>query len=110
VAGGVDAKTLEAVLADHRSAPIDERLRATLTFLEKLTLHPEQVGAEDVAPARAAGVTDEALEEAIRVCFLFCTIDRLADALDFKLPTERSLRWVGRILLKLGYAMASVPG
>ncbi len=106
---GSDAMVL-AVLEDHHTAPISEKLRATLTFLEKLTLTPEAVTSADVAPLRAAGASDAAIEEAIRVCFLFCTIDRIADALDFTLPTERSLRWVGRILLRMGYGIGSVPG
>src|SRR5436190_10684026 len=101
---------MEAVLADYRSAPIDARLRGTLAFLEKLTLSPATVGEADLAEARAAGVSDESLEEAVRVCFLFGTIDRIADALDFELPTERSLRWVGRILFRIGDAIAAVPG
>ena len=108
--GGIDAPLLAAVLADYRTAPIDERLRGTLAFLDKLTQAPAEVSAADLEPARRAGVSDEALEEAVVVCFLFCTIDRIADALDFDMPTTRSLRWVGRILFRAGYAMASVPG
>ncbi len=108
--GGIGRGLIEAVLADWRTAPVDEKLRATLGFLEKLTLDPAGLGEADVAAARAAGVSDEALEEAVRVCFLFSAIDRIADALDFTLPTQRSLKWVGRILLHLGYGLAAVPG
>ena len=108
--GGIEDEKLQAILSDWRTAPVDERLRATLTFLEKLTLRPNELVSADADAARAAGVSDDALEEAVRVCFLFCTIDRIADALDFKLPTARSLRWVGRILLHVGYGKASVPG
>jgi alkylhydroperoxidase family enzyme len=110
VKGGIEPTVLDAVLADWRSAPVDERLRGTLAFLEKLTLSPDAVVAADLDLARRAGVSDAALEEAVAVCFLFCAIDRIADALDFKLPTARSLRWVGRILLHVGYGRASVPG
>jgi alkylhydroperoxidase family enzyme len=110
VKGGIAGDTLDGILRDWRSAPIDERMRATLTFLEKLTLRPLELGGTDADAARAAGVDDAALEEAVAVCFLFCTIDRIADALDFKLPTPRSLRWVGRILLRVGYGAASLPG
>ena len=74
------------VLDDWRTAPVDERLRATLGFLEKLTLSPGEVGPEDVAPLRAAGVRDEAIEDAILVCTLFNVMDRIADALDFEVP------------------------
>jgi alkylhydroperoxidase family enzyme len=101
---------VQAVLDDYKTAPIDEKLRLTLAFLEKLTLRPAEVGPDDVAPLRAAGLPDVAIEEAIRVCFLFGTIDRIADALAFPLSTARNLRWVTRILLKAGYGIASVPG
>ena len=95
---------MRAVLEDYRHAPIDERLRATLTFLETLTLHPEAVGPEDAAAVTAAGVSEAALEEAIQVCVLFNTIDRVADALGFELPpAEVTARVVG-VLLNQGYA------
>ena len=95
---------MRAVLEDYRSAPIDERLRATLGFLEKLTLHPEEVGPEDAAAVRAAGVSDEALEEAIHVCALFNIVDRMADSLGFEVPPERVTERVVGVLLKRGYA------
>ena len=40
------------MLDDWRTAQVDDRLRATLGFLEKLTLSPEDVGSEDVAAVR----------------------------------------------------------
>lgn len=75
---------MEAVLADWQTAPIDEKLRATFAFLSKLTLAPVEVGPGDVAELRAAGVGDEAIEDAIEVCALFNVIDRIADALAFQ--------------------------
>src|SRR6188474_2073430 len=101
---------MDAILTDHTTAPIDEKLRATLTFLEKLTLRPAEVTALDLEPVRAAGVSDIALEEAIYVCFLFNVIDRIADTLDFPLSDARGLPWVARILFHAGYGGASVPG
>jgi alkylhydroperoxidase family enzyme len=74
------------VLADWRTAPVPEGLRATLGFLAKLTLEPDSVGPDDVAAVRRAGVSDEALIDAVSVCALFNTIDRVADALSFRVP------------------------
>jgi alkylhydroperoxidase family enzyme len=95
---------VHAVLEDYRRAPIDERLKVTLAFLEKLTLHPEEVGPADAAAVRAAGVSDEALEEAIQVCALFNIVDRVADALGFEVPSSRVTERVAEVLLKRGYA------
>lgn len=102
--------TVQAVLDDWRSAPVSERVRAMLAFLEKLTLTPDDVTSADVAPLRAQGLGDRAIEEGLRVCFVFNVIDRLADAFDFELPTAEGLRWASRILLRIGYGTMSVPG
>ena len=59
------------MLDDWRSAPIDQKLRATLGFLEKLTLTPGEIAQDDIAPMRAAGVSDQAIEDAIYVCTYF---------------------------------------
>jgi alkylhydroperoxidase family enzyme len=101
---------VRAALADWRTAPIDERLRAMLGFLEKLTLTPERIGPEDVAPLRAVGLTDQAIREAVYVCFLFNVMDRLADAFGFTLPTPESRGRAAKFLYRLGYGGASVPG
>jgi alkylhydroperoxidase family enzyme len=98
------------VLADYRTAAIDARLRATLAFLEKLTLTPAEVGPADIEPMRAAGVSDQAIEEAIYVAGLFNVMDRIADALDFTPTPPDRLPRVARILAKLGYGAAVLPG
>ena len=52
-------------------------------------LAPGTVELADAEAARAAGLSDKALEEATYVAFAFCVIDRLADALDFAPSTGR---------------------
>jgi alkylhydroperoxidase family enzyme len=90
---------------------MDEKLRAMLGFLEKLTRTPSQMMASsDVQALRAAGVSAAAAREAVYVAFLFGIMDRLADAFDFEREDERRLRWGARILLNLGYGGASVKG
>jgi len=96
---------VEAVLNDWRTAPIDEKLRATLGFLEKLTLSPADVGPADAAPLRAAGVSDEGVEDAIHACVLFNIYDRMADSLKFHLPGPAGYAASGRSLLKRGYLL-----
>jgi alkylhydroperoxidase family enzyme len=91
------------VLDDWRRAPIDEKLRATLGFLEKITLSPEDVGPEDAALPRQAGVSDVALRDAVYVCALFNLIDRVSDALDFAIPSPEGFRKAAKALLRFGY-------
>jgi alkylhydroperoxidase family enzyme len=91
------------VLDDWRTAPIDEKLRATLGFLEKVTLSPDALGAEDAALPREAGVSDSALRDAVYVCALFNLIDRVSDALDFAIPPSEGFRKGAKFLLRFGY-------
>ncbi|MGH7673083.1 MAG: carboxymuconolactone decarboxylase family protein [Gemmatimonadales bacterium] len=93
------------MLEDWRTAPVDPKVRATLGFLEKLTLDPDHVGPADVAPLRAAGVSDVAIEDAIQVCALFNIYDRLADSLSFHLPGPDGYAASGRSLMRRGYLL-----
>ncbi|HEX6837486.1 MAG TPA: hypothetical protein VF334_12990 [Polyangia bacterium] len=101
---------MRASLANPDTAPIPERLRAMLRFLRKLTLEPEAVGADDVRALHAVGLDDAAIEEAVYAATMFNVIDRLADAFDFRPNDAKGLRWVARILLKVGYGAGSIPG
>ena|SRR3989442_13413964 len=94
-----------AVLADWRTAPVNPRVRATLGFLEKLTLAPADVRPADLEPLRAAGVSAEGVEDAIQVCVLFNIYDRLADSLSFHLPGPDGYAASGRSLLRRGYQL-----
>ena len=94
---------MRAVLEDWRTAPVAERVRATLGFLEKLNRTPAEVGPVDLAPLRAAGVREQAIADAIYVCALFNVIDRVADALGFEVPTAAQFARGARFLLRFGY-------
>jgi uncharacterized peroxidase-related enzyme len=98
-----DDQLVARILEDWRTAPIDERLRVTLGFLEKLTLAPASVTAADVAPLRAAGLSDAAIEDAIHATVLFNIYDRMADTLDFDIPDARGFAQGARTLLQRGY-------
>jgi alkylhydroperoxidase family enzyme len=91
------------VLADHETAPVGEPLRATLRFLRKVTLTPDEVAPEDGEAVRAAGASDEAIADALYVCFYFNLIDRIADALGFDLPSEAEHRAGATAFLAEGY-------
>jgi alkylhydroperoxidase family enzyme len=94
------------VLDDYESAPIEERLRETLRFLEAMTLDPERL---DATRALEAGVSREALRDAAYVAAAFNVITRYADALGAKphsesgLTREQAIAHEGRFF-ELGYA------
>ena len=80
-------------------------MRATLGFLEKLTLAPAEVRPADVETLRAAGVSDEGIEDAIQVCVLFNIYDRIADSLCFHLPGPDGYAASGQSLMQRGYVL-----
>ena len=58
-------------------------MQAMLGFLEATTLRPAGLGPEDAEAVRAAGVSDEAMVDALLVAAYFNLIDRLADSFAF---------------------------
>jgi alkylhydroperoxidase family enzyme len=93
------------VLEDWRTAPVEEPLRSTLGFLEKVTLAPDTTTPEDVDAVRRAGASDPAISEALHVCFMFNLIDRLADAFGWHVPPEEAFASDAKFLLKGGYEL-----
>ncbi len=95
---------MQAVLDDWRTAPIGEPLRAMLGFLQKLTLRPAEITPADIAPLRAVGLSDVAIEDAIYICAYFNVIDRIADSLHFAVPSPEDFARGGPANLQRGYA------
>ena len=93
------------MLDDFESAPIDDRLRATLRFLKKMTLEPDALTPEDARAVLAAGVDKNALREAIHVAYLFNIYDRLADTMGWDVPDPAKGFYgsAAQRLLKHGY-------
>jgi hypothetical protein len=74
-------------------------------FLEKLTLRPEEIEPSDADAVRAAGVSDEALRDAVTVCALFNMIVRLADSLGWDVPDWEAFTSRAPAMLEGGYAL-----
>jgi uncharacterized peroxidase-related enzyme len=100
----IQRSAVDAALVDFRAAPVSESLKATLAFLEILTLRPMELTAEDARVVLHAGVSSKALRDAIAVCALFSIVTRYADALDFAIPTADEFDRAASMLLKRGYA------
>ena len=90
---------------DWRTAPVPAAVRATLGFLEKLTLRPADVTRDDADAVRVAGVSEEAIVDAIHVCALFSMIVRLADSLDWDVPPFDEFAARADAMLASGYAL-----
>jgi len=92
-------------LNDYRTAPVDEKLRATLGLLEKMTLDQDALGPSDIRAVMGTGVSKEAIQEALEVAFLFNIYDRLADAMGWDVPLAQGgyYKVAARRLLRRGY-------
>ncbi len=96
---------MEAVLEDFESAPVDEKMKEMLRFLEKMTLQPEELSTEDAQRLREVGLSDTAIEDAIGVAFVFNLIDRLADSFAFEVPPADFFATAAPMMFKRGYKM-----
>ena len=90
---------------DWRSAPIREPLRAMLGFIEKMTLRPAELTWADADIVRRAGVSNDALVDAIHVAALFNMITRLADSLGWDVPPFEEFHARADAMLASGYAL-----
>ncbi|WP_308466483.1 carboxymuconolactone decarboxylase family protein [Rathayibacter soli] len=101
---GMTQEVVDACLADPLTAPIPERLRATLTFLEKMTKYPRELNTADAEDALRAGTSRAQLMDAAAVAALFNITTRYADSLKFAIPTAAEFDKSAEMMLKRGYA------
>ncbi|MBU6456498.1 MAG: carboxymuconolactone decarboxylase family protein [Bradyrhizobium sp.] len=107
--GAVAAKEMQRTqvdqaTSDFRTAPISGRLKSALAFLELMTLRPGDLNAGHARAALDAGLSREALTDAIAIAALFGIVTRYAEALDFAMPTPAEFERAADMLLKRGYA------
>jgi uncharacterized peroxidase-related enzyme len=94
---------VDAVFKEISTAPISPQLRETLAFVRKLVIEPTAVTRDDADAARASGVSQTALEDAVHVCAAFCIINRLANSLGFEILSFTGFDRAAKFLLKYGY-------
>jgi alkylhydroperoxidase family enzyme len=96
------------VVEDWRTAPLRPELAATLAFIEKQTLRPDELGPADADAVRAAGVSDQALRDAAAVSGLFNMIVRLADSFGWDVPPPERLELRAPAMLEGGYVLTAI--
>ena len=104
--GEIAAKELgHDVLSRLDEERFNPRAVAAAVFIDALTRDPAAVSAADVQRARAAGVQDDALAEAIHVALFFNTMNRIVDALGFEHRSDHDRRRGAAILRRRGYRL-----
>ena len=77
----LDDALVEALRRDWRTANLDERDRAMLAYVEKLTKNPVSIWRDDMETLRAVGFDDTAILQITLIAAWFNYINRVADAL-----------------------------
>ncbi|HHL21275.1 MAG TPA: peroxidase [Aliiroseovarius sp.] len=76
---GIAPGKLEALLEAPEKAPFGARLRPLLAYVEKLTRLPARLGQADVDAVLAAGWSEAALFDAVKICGAFSLMNRLVE-------------------------------
>jgi uncharacterized peroxidase-related enzyme len=79
-----DRRAVETALRDGSAD--DARLDAAFAFLAAFAAGPHAIEANHIGRLRANGVRDEAIRDLAQIGFSFCLINRVADALEFRVP------------------------
>ena len=77
----LDEELVEAIRRDYRAAPIDERDRVMLEFVEQLTRDATRITPAHHERLRAAGFDDRGILQITLIAAWFNYINRVADAL-----------------------------
>ena len=77
-----------------------------LGYLETMTLRLGELTPDDAEAVRAAGVSDEAMVDAIHVGALFNMIVRMADSLGWEVPSWEKCLARAEGMLERGYALS----
>lgn len=99
----IDLATIQAIESDLDEESIDDRLLPVLAFAGKLTKSPGEIEQSDIDALRAAGWSEQTVEDVINVVALFNYVNRLVDAFGIE-GNEGYFRSIGRSLATRGYA------
>jgi alkylhydroperoxidase family enzyme len=95
---------VEAVLRDHRTAPISPKRKALFDLVEAVNRQSNLIGRADLDRAREAGWSDEALYDALTVCALFNFYNVWIDATGVHDMPAAAYDASGKRLATQGYA------
>ena len=94
---------VDAVLADFRTAPIDDRHKALFGFIEKMNARSNSIERGDLDRLKAAGWSEEAIYDAITVCALFKFYNAWIDATGVHDMPAGAYEMSGRRMAAEGY-------
>ena len=100
----MDYEWVRGVQANVAVAPISKKLKSLLVIAGKVARDGKAVTAEDVARARAAGVTDKEIHDTVLIAAAFCMFNRYVDGLATWQPEDPGYyREMGERMAHVGY-------
>ena len=103
-----DEDLVRSVKADFESAEISPKLKALLNIAGKVQLGGKHVSGDDIARARAEGVSDVEIHDTVLIAAAFCMFNRYVDGLDTVQPRDEEMyRQRGKLVARDGYVSAS---
>jgi len=85
---GADPELIGAIMQDLDAAPVDDKFRALLRYVGKLTREPAKLTQQDADAVYAAGWDADALYDAVAVCALFNFMNRIVEGTGIKPMSE----------------------
>lgn len=99
-----DESLVWSVIHDLESSSIDEKQKALLRFVRKITLAPASITATDTSELNAAGWDDGAIFYAISACALFNFYNRWVLASGVHSVSDEAFKRLGSRMATTGYA------
>jgi uncharacterized peroxidase-related enzyme len=100
----IPESTLEALALDFEIAPVEQRMRPVLRYVEKLTKSPYKMTQADADAVYAVGWDEFALSDAVLICGLFNMANRIIEGHGINRETPRgNFEMIGQWLAEFGY-------
>jgi uncharacterized peroxidase-related enzyme len=99
-----DEALVWSVIQDLESSSVDDREKALLRFVRKVTLAPGSITAADTRELNAAGWDDAAIFYAISACALFNFYNRWVSASGVHPVSDEAFERLGSRMAAVGYA------
>ena len=100
---------VDAVLENPRTAPIPEREKVLLAYIEHVNGNSYALRREEVDAVRAAGWSDEAIYDAVSVCALFNFYNRWCVGTGVRPMKREDYAASGKRLAAHGYEPPAKP-
>lgn len=104
---GLGDETVEKVKENLAEAPISEKLRAAVEFLDVFVPPERDFGIEDIEKMRSAGLSDQEIKDVMYASWCFMCFSKWADCFGFPLHTDR--QGAAKALWVMPYTFCSVP-